>query len=80
MVSLAAGSPTLAMVIRTGVVTGSAPLQSGQGTPRQMTMDWFICTCITVEKVWMLYDDIYRPGDRPRIRRDEFLEKVISLP
>ncbi|KAH9955852.1 hypothetical protein BC827DRAFT_1235188 [Russula dissimulans] len=54
------------------------PRHHGQGIPRtHMPMDWFICACIVVEKMWKLYDKM---GDRPRISRDEFLEEVISLP
>jgi len=56
-----------------------APRQSGQEIPH-LTMDWFICACIIVEKLCELYGDIYLSGDQPRMHRDDFLVRVISLP
>jgi len=71
------GPPVLDLLLK----KYGTPRQSAQGISRlQMTMDWFICTCIIVDKMWKLYDSIYRSADRPWISREEFLENVISLP
>jgi len=70
------GRPVVDLLLRK--YGSRTPRQYGQAISRpQMPMDWFICACIIVEKMWNLYDKM---GDRPRISRDEFLEEVISLP
>jgi hypothetical protein len=61
-------------------LTGTRPTNGHNGPP-QIELDRFVCACVVVQQMCVLYDrcELGRPGPM-EVSRDDFLLSILRLP